>query len=61
MFIFDILITRCNQKWLENFSLAISMIAGMGVVALISYFNPEAYQALTESSATLLESIGGII
>lgn len=61
MFIFDILITRCNQKWLENFSLAISMIAGMGVVALISYFNPEAYQALTESSTTLLESIGGII
>ena len=42
MFIFDILITKYNQRWLENFSLAISMIVAMGVVALISYFYPEA-------------------
>lgn len=54
MFVFDILITRCNQKWLENFSLALAMIAGMGVVAIISYFNPDAYAALKSAAIGLI-------
>ncbi len=53
MFVFDVLITKCNQKWLENFSLALAMIAGMGVVAIISYFNPDAYAALTKAAVSL--------
>lgn len=31
------LVEKYNQKWLENFSLAFSMIAGMGIVAVISF------------------------
>lgn len=38
MWVFDVLIKKYNQHWLENFSLAFSMLLGMGVVAIISFF-----------------------
>ncbi|MEG2454370.1 MAG: DUF5058 family protein, partial [Clostridia bacterium] len=39
---FDVLIKKSKQEWLENFSLTFSMLAGMIVVAVISYCNPNA-------------------
>lgn len=63
MALFDLLITKFRQSWLENFSLAFSMLAGMGVVALINYFNPSAFEELTairEGAAALL-SAGGLL
>lgn len=57
MAIFDLLITKCNQAWLENFSLAFSMIAGMAVVAVISYYNPDAYSALHPETTNALANV----
>jgi hypothetical protein len=35
MFIFDLIIKKWHQKWLENFQLALSMIFGMAVAVLL--------------------------
>ncbi|MDD4839282.1 MAG: DUF5058 family protein [Clostridia bacterium] len=64
MFGFDILITKYKQSWLENFSLAFSMLAGMAVVALINYYNPTAYAdmiSVNNSASALLNALGGVL
>jgi hypothetical protein len=37
MFIFDILEKKCNQKWLANFALGLSMIIGMVAAAVVEW------------------------
>lgn len=39
MYVFDLLINKAGQKWLDSFSTAFSMLIAMGVVAVISYFS----------------------
>lgn len=41
MYVFDLLITKAGQKWLDSFSTAFSMLIAMAVVAVISYFSYE--------------------
>lgn len=57
MWLFDWLIKKYNQAWLENFSLAFSMILGMAVVAILSYNNPEIMEAVQASSNALASLI----
>ncbi len=38
MWVFDILINKVGWKWLDSFSIALSMIIAMIVVAIIAYF-----------------------
>lgn len=38
MYIFELLINKCNQKWLDSFSTPFAMLIAMIVVAIISYF-----------------------
>lgn len=40
MWLCDLIVKKYKQNWLENFSLALSMIAGMAVVAILSYNFP---------------------
>lgn len=62
MWLFDVIIKKYNQQWLENFNLALSMIIGMGVVAVISYFNfSGAADAAGEASAIITLVQGGIV
>ena len=41
MYIFDLLIEKAGQKWLDSFSTPLSMLIAMAVVAVISYFSYE--------------------
>ncbi len=41
MYIFDLLITKANWKWLDNFATPFAMLIAMAVVAVISYFSSE--------------------
>ena len=41
MYIFDLLIEKGGQKWLDSFSTPLSMLIAMAVVAVISYFSYE--------------------
>ena len=41
MYVCDLLIGKCGQKWLDSFSTPLSMLIAMGVVAVISYFSYE--------------------
>ena len=51
----DVLVKKCNQKWLESFSLALSMIVGMTIVAVISYFTHKNAAADPETSSELVK------
>lgn len=57
MWFFDWIIKKYNQTWLENFSLAFSMILGMAIVAILSYNNPEIMSAAKASS----EAVAGLM
>ena len=39
MYVFELLINKARQKWLDSFSTAFSMLIAMAVVAVISYFS----------------------
>ena len=39
MYVCDLLIGKCGQKWLDSFSTPLSMLIAMAVVAVISYFS----------------------
>ena len=41
MYVFDLLINKCGQTWLDSFSTPFSMLIAMAVVAVISYFSYE--------------------
>lgn len=41
MYVCDLLIGKCGQKWLDSFSTPLSMLIAMAVVAVISYFSYE--------------------
>ena len=41
MYVFDLLINKCGQTWLDSFSTPLSMLIAMAVVAVISYFSYE--------------------
>ncbi|HCE34778.1 MAG TPA: hypothetical protein DEQ88_05395, partial [Clostridiales bacterium] len=51
----DVLVKKCNQKWLESFSLALSMIVGMTIVAVISYFTHKNVAADPETSSEFVK------
>lgn len=59
---FDFLVKKYKQNWLENFSLAFSMVLGMGVVALISYLHlknaPADVNAVSETVRLALTALG---
>lgn len=52
----EVLVKKYNQKWLESFSLALSMIVGMTVVAVISYFSHKA-NVSPETASTFIRLV----
>ncbi|MEG1791891.1 MAG: DUF5058 family protein [Clostridia bacterium] len=54
---FDVLIKKSKQEWLENFSLTFSMLAGMIVVAVISYCNPNATIELEQAMKPVVDAL----
>ncbi len=61
MYVFEILINKCNQKWLDSFSTALSMLIAMGVVAVLSYFTYQNAWPMvpdeTEAAVTAIASV----
>lgn len=61
MYIFDLLITKAGQKWLDSFSTAFSMLIAMAVVAVISYFSYDKGWPLTPDPDAVAAVVSAVL
>ena len=57
MYVCDLLIGKCGQKWLDSFSTPLSMLIAMAVVAVISYFSYENVWPLDPETAAAAAAV----